>query len=71
MRILVVEDEQALQDQLHRQLTGAGYVVDVAGDGEEGLYYGREYDYDAAVIDLGLPKMDGSELIATLRACRN
>lgn len=68
MRILVVEDEQALQDQLHRQLTGAGYVVDVAGDGEEGLYYGREYDYDAAVIDLGLPKMDGSELIATLRA---
>lgn len=68
MRILVVEDEQALQDQLHRQLTGAGYVVDVAGDGEEGLYYGREYDYDAAVIDLGLPKMDGSQLIATLRA---
>ncbi len=68
MRILVVEDEQALQDQLHRQLKGAGYVVDVAGDGEEGLYFGREYDYDAAIIDLGLPKMDGSELIATLRA---
>ncbi|MCZ6659233.1 MAG: response regulator transcription factor [Gammaproteobacteria bacterium] len=68
MRILVVEDEQALQDQLHRQLKGAGYVVDVAGDGEEGLYFGREYDYDAAVIDLGLPKMDGSELIRALRA---
>ena len=68
MRILVVEDEQALQDQLHRQLKAAGYVVDVAGDGEEGLYFGREYDYDAAVIDLGLPKMDGGELIRALRA---
>ncbi len=68
MRILVVEDEQALQDQLLRQLKAAGYVVDVAGDGEEGLYFGREYDYDAAVIDLGLPKMDGSELIRALRA---
>ncbi len=68
MRILVVEDEQALQDQLLRQLKGAGYVVDVAGDGEEGLYFGREYDYDAAVIDLGLPKMDGGELIRALRA---
>ena len=67
MRILVVEDEQILQDQLVEKLKGAGYVVDAAGDGEEGLYYGREYDYDAAVIDLGLPKLDGIELITTLR----
>ena len=67
MRILVVEDEQILQDQLVEKLKGAVYVVDAAGDGEEGLYYGREYDYDAAVIDLGLPKLDGIELITTLR----
>ncbi len=67
MRILVVEDEQILQGQLVEKLKRAGYVVDAAGDGEEGLYYGREYDYDAAVIDLGLPKLDGIELITTLR----
>ncbi len=67
MRILVVEDEQILQDQLVEKLKRAGYVVDAAGDGEEGLYYGREYDYDAAVIDLGLPKLDGIDLITTLR----
>ena len=41
--------------------------MDAASDGEEGLYYGREYDYDAAVIDLGLPKIDGIDLITTLR----
>ena len=67
MRILVVEDEQILQNQLVEKLKGAGYVVDAASDGEEGLYYGREYDYDAAVIDLGLPKVDGIDLITTLR----
>ncbi|MCZ6641106.1 MAG: response regulator transcription factor [Gammaproteobacteria bacterium] len=67
MRILVVEDEQILQDQLVEKLKGAGFVVDAAADGEEGLYYGREYDYDAAVIDLGLPKIDGIDLITTLR----
>jgi len=67
MRILVVEDEQILQDQLVEKLKSAGYVVDAASDGEEGLYYGREYDYDAAVIDLGLPKIDGIDLITTLR----
>ncbi len=67
MRILVVEDEQILQDQLVEKLKSAGYVVDPASDGEEGLYFGREYDYDAAVIDLGLPKLDGIDLITTLR----
>jgi len=67
MRILVVEDDLSLQDQLQRQLRDQGFVVDAAGDGEEGLYFGREYDYDAAVIDLGLPKLDGIELISRLR----
>ncbi len=68
MRILVVEDEPALRGQLEAQLTAAGHVVDAAKDGQEGLYYGREYGYAAAVIDLGLPKMDGGALINALRS---
>ena len=67
MRILIVEDEPNLSAQLKARLAGEGYIVDVARDGEEGLYYGREYDYDAAVIDLGLPKLDGIDLIGELR----
>lgn len=67
MRILVVEDEQHLQAQLEAALKGAGYAVDLASDGEEALFLGREYPYDIAVVDLGLPKIDGMELIKTLR----
>ncbi|MEJ2089311.1 MAG: response regulator transcription factor [Gammaproteobacteria bacterium] len=67
MRILVVEDEPNLSSQLKSRLGDEGFIVDVAMDGEEGLYYGREYDYDAAVVDLGLPKLDGMDLIAELR----
>jgi len=68
MRILIVEDEEALRSQLVDYLKSEGYVTDEAGDGEEALYYGREYEYDAAVIDLGLPKVDGVKVIETLRA---
>jgi two-component system response regulator PhoP len=68
MRILLVEDELGLQRQLGERLRAAGYVLDCAGDGEEGLYFGREYVYDAAIIDLGLPKLGGLELIRRLRA---
>ncbi len=67
MRILVVEDDRALQQQLGGRLRDAGYALDLAGDGEEGLYFAREFDYDAAVIDLGLPKLDGRDLIAAIR----
>ncbi len=67
MRILIVEDEAELARQLQETLRGAGFVVDAAADGEEGLYYGNEYDYDAAIIDLGLPKLGGIELIRRLR----
>jgi two-component system response regulator PhoP len=68
MRLLVVEDEAALREQLHERLVAAGFNVDVAADGEEGLYQGREYPVDLAVIDLGLPKLPGLELIRQLRA---
>jgi two-component system response regulator PhoP len=68
MRILVIEDEQALRDQLHEQLTSRGYSVNTAEDGEEGLFYGREYPQDLAVVDIGLPKLSGIEVIKKLRA---
>jgi two-component system response regulator PhoP len=68
MRILLVEDDTDLQRQLGDRLRAEGYVLDCAGDGQEGLYFGREYVYDAAIIDLGLPKLGGLELIRRLRA---
>ncbi len=67
MRILIVEDEQALRESLVTQLSAAGYTVDAAADGEEGLYAGKEYPIDVAIIDLGLPKLPGMELIRKLR----
>ena len=67
MRLLIVEDEVLLAAQVDKFLRENGFVVDMAGDGEEGLYYAREYDYDVAVIDLGLPKLTGIELIRALR----
>ena len=67
MRILIVEDELTLQQQLADELRAQDYVVDVASDGEEGLYYALEYPIDLAIIDLGLPKIDGVEVIKKIR----
>ncbi len=67
MRVLVVEDEIALAQQLRERLQSDGMVVDVAADGREGLYFGEEFDYDVAVVDLGLPELDGVSLIRRLR----
>jgi len=67
MRILIIEDELALQQQLAEALREQDYVVDVASDGEEGLYFGQEYPIDLAIIDLGLPKLDGVDVIKRLR----
>lgn len=67
MRLLLVEDEPTLSAQLKRRLTDDGFVVDVAFDGPEGEYYGTEFDYEVAIIDLGLPGFDGMELIRRLR----
>jgi len=68
MRVLVVEDEAALREALKADLTAAGHTVDTALDGEEGLFAGTEYPIDVAIIDLGLPKIPGLELIRQLRA---
>jgi two-component system response regulator PhoP len=67
MRILVVEDDSGLQTSLAEILRGAGYAVDISGDGVEGLYYGQEFPLDLAIIDLGLPGLPGLDLIRKLR----
>ena len=67
-RILVVEDETQLREQLRTRLSSNGHVVESAADGEEGLYYGQEFPLDLAVIDIGLPKLSGLELIRRFRA---
>jgi len=68
MRILVVEDEPALLQQLKRELEAQDYTVDATGDGKEALYFATDYPFDAAVVDLGLPGLSGLEVIARLRA---
>ncbi len=68
MRVLVVEDEAPLREQLAERLRAAGYVVDAAADGHEGLHFARDYPVDLAVIDLGLPGLDGISLIRRARA---
>ncbi len=67
MRILLVEDEAPLRETLAARLKREGYAVDSASDGEEGIYLGREVPFDVGIIDLGLPKMSGMELIRLLR----
>lgn len=67
MRVLIVEDEDILREQLTQRLRKEGYAVDSAADGEEGLYYGTEYPVDAAIVDLGLPKLSGTDVIRKLR----
>ncbi|MFT5134415.1 MAG: two-component system response regulator PhoP [Gammaproteobacteria bacterium] len=67
MRLLLVEDDKELQGQLRRMLEREGNSVDVAEDGMEALYYINDYEIDLAVIDLGLPKLDGIDLICQIR----
>ncbi len=68
MRILVVEDEPKMATLLRRGLEGAGFAVDVAPDGEEGLWRARATAYDAVVLDRMLPGLDGLEVCRRLRA---
>jgi two-component system response regulator PhoP len=70
MRVLVVEDEAALRETLKTRLAAAGFTVDEAADGNEGLFAGSEYPLDVAIIDLGLPGLAGLEVIRRLRAAR-
>jgi len=67
MRILVIEDELRLQNQIRQQLEAAGYMVDTCSNGDEGLFLASEYPLDAAIIDIGLPGKSGLEIIKALR----
>ena len=67
MRVLVVEDEASLADGLKRGLERDGFAVDVASDGADGLWMGREGRYDAIVLDILLPRMNGFRVCAELR----
>lgn len=67
MRLLLIEDDVNLQHNLKSYLVNANYSVDVASDGEDGLFQGSECNYDAAIIDVGLPIVDGISVIRSLR----
>lgn len=66
--LLIVEDDRALGAMLSELFTEEGYAVDLAADGQQGLHLGLTGRYDAAVIDRGLPVMDGADLVAILRS---
>src|SRR5512139_220211 len=68
MRALVIEDEATLREGLRAELAKAGFTVDVAADGEEGLFAGLEYPIDVAVVDVGLHKVSGLDVIRRWRA---
>ncbi|MDZ4859266.1 MAG: response regulator transcription factor [Candidatus Hydrogenedentes bacterium] len=68
MRVLLVEDSKRLQTYIAKGLRAAGCVVDVAIDGEEGLWLATENEYNVIILDLMLPKMDGISVLRQLRA---
>ena len=68
MRLLLIEDEAPLRLTLARRLEADGYRVDQASDGEDGLYQAREFPFDLAIVDLGLPKRSGLSIVQQLRA---
>jgi DNA-binding response OmpR family regulator len=68
VRLLVVEDERDLAQTLRRALEEQDFAVDLAGDGEEGLFKIREMTYDAVILDLMLPKLDGWAVLSAARA---
>lgn len=68
MRILLVEDESLIAKHLKQALEKLGYSVQTAADGEEGLWYWQEEDFDLVLLDLGLPKLDGLSLLQQRRA---
>jgi two-component system OmpR family response regulator len=68
MRVLVAEDEQKLAQRIAARLSEAGFVVDVAHDGEQAQFLGATETYDAVVLDLGLPRLDGLSVLEQWRA---
>jgi heavy metal response regulator len=71
MRILLVEDDEHIANFLKRGLKEEGYIVDVAYNGEDGLYLAENEEFDLIILDILLPKLDGFELCSRLRAKGN
>lgn len=67
MRILVIEDEADVLVQIGEELTRAGYIVDMASDGEDGWFKGETESYAAIILDLGLPRLDGLSIVRRWR----
>ena len=67
MRLLVIEDEPTLREQLCASLQADGFVVDQSGTGQEGQFYGEEYPIDLAIVDIGLPDISGIDVIKRWR----
>jgi two-component system response regulator PhoP len=67
MRALVIEDDPDLRAQVAKYFTDEGFVVDAAADGEQGLYMATEYPVDLAIVDLGLPKVSGVDIVKGAR----
>jgi two-component system OmpR family response regulator len=67
MRVLLVEDERRIADEVAAALKAAGYVVDIVGDGETAWFQGDTEEYDAVILDLGLPNMDGLSVLKRWR----
>lgn len=68
MRVLLVEDERRIADEVAAALKAAGYVVDIVGDGETAWFQGDTEEYDAVILDLGLPGLDGLSVLKRWRA---
>jgi len=67
MRLLIIEDDTTLREMLVARLADAGFAVEQAADGKEGLYFALEYPIDLAIVDLGLPEMPGIDIIRNVR----
>ncbi len=70
MRVLLIEDNEAVSQMIELMLKGKGFNVSVAGLGEEGIDFAKSYDYDVVVLDLQLPDMSGYQVLKTLRTAK-
>jgi Response regulators consisting of a CheY-like receiver domain and a winged-helix DNA-binding domain len=71
MRVLIVEDDPRIADDIHRTLSSSGYTSEIAADGEEAWFRGDTEDYAAIILDLGLPKLDGMSVLKRWRTAGN
>src|SRR5438874_4330536 len=71
MRVLLVEDSEKVRGAIDFRLRKGGYIVDATGDGEEGLWFAESNDYDAVILDLMLPGLDGLSVLRRLRESRS